>query len=324
MKIGRDIAKDWSDMLNSGRGQDRPALYNRASSIGHPCLRSLYLDRVGASRKPLDEAVLGIFALGHELERICVSRLMSRGYVIERSQEPLQLCIDGRVMWSGHPDGLLHHVHDTSPIPVVVDVKSMNSHIWGEIPDDPTAAARFLDEAKQPWLRKYTPQIRAYLACYHDMRVKVDGGVLLFVNKDTFQVKVARVEREEEAEQALISKARLINEAFADDEMPAPCGDSDVCERCGYSQVSCFPEIAVKATGIVDIEATENQIVVDSLRVWVARRAAQKEADAAQTRVKTAFKAMAPGEYLVEGIGSVRVTEDKNGRRTVKVVPSAE
>ena len=322
------IGAEWDDRLRSGRFPPAPVSFNRASSIGESCLRKLYYRRIGADRKPLEVGTLGIFSMGNEIERMQVMRLLSMGYIVERAQEVwfyLDWTDEGKILWRGHPDGILTHPYWYPGRRWVADVKSINGQTFRDIPYDPMEAAEWLRDAKSTWVRKYPYQVIAYVLAHRQM---VEGGdlegshltcgLLLFVCKDSGRVKIAKVDPTVEDQNLIIRRARTVDLAVSTKAPPAFCSDPEACERCEFFDLACDPVVVVKGQRIIDPKDEGNADIIAAVPKYLALEYHSKQFKRIERTVKSRFKRMEDGVYELPGKWQVSVKRSRDGKVFVR------
>lgn len=215
-----------------------PVNSNRASELGHQCLKYLVLNRSRWQEKTLHDARLQmIFDMGHLVEDAVQRDLREAGFTIIEQQRPfswvkyqitgaidMKLAIDGQVFPC--------EVKSAAPYPF----ESINT-----IQD-------MLDH-RYHYMRKYPAQLTLYLL--------MDGkerGLFLFKNKSTGELKEIWLDLDYEFAESLVQKAETINKHLADGTVPEPMPyDEDICSDCGYAHI-CLPERVGTAVQILDDE----------------------------------------------------------------------
>jgi len=297
------IGGAWDDRLLADHNYPvSPQQNNRCSSLGDGCARRLYYERIGADKKPMQVHVCGIFHTGNEIEESVKRSLSLLGYCFERSQETVEYRIGDELLFRGHPDGILTH-----PLypgrSWVADIKSMNAMIWNALSDSPAEVTRYLDTAEdRPWLLKYPPQVVSYILAYEQRGEHHDGGVLIFVNKDNSRIKLAVVEASEPRCRWVVERCRYINRCVREQVVPPFCPNPKLCELCPYHGGVCEPAVIVKGSTTVDAEDPQNAVVVAELRGYTERKAQARAFDMSDKAIKSRFKSMPPGEYVVDGV----------------------
>jgi hypothetical protein len=255
-----------------------PAHTNRASSLGHPCMRYLVYCRTHWEEKRLPDPVLqSIFGLGHSWEDLAGDRLRKMGYVLYESQRSLSFAeeqISGHIdamcthpEWDGYPS-LLH----------VCDIKSSSPHVW-----DRLNSLEDLRNHKLHYIRAYIDQIMLYLF----LRAENENqkGVLFFFNKVTAVPREIWIDLDE----ALPDRIKY---------------DKGVCGRCDYRHV-CLPDLD-DAVGLVWLE--DDDLLASLNRrdeiAFVANehKGIDKEVkDALKARYEQGDTKIVLGDWLIEG-----------------------
>lgn len=210
-----------------------PTRTNRASEIGHPCERYLYLQRTEWDKAaPIDLGLQFIFDDGKIHEISVITDLKMAGIEVVQQQTPFEWRDGkGRVILSGSIDGMLKAPGDESLYPF--DVKGYSPWVWKRL----DSVSSFL-EAKEPHLRKVPSQMLSYL-----LLTAKPVGILILKNKATGRLRQVNVVLEEHMDlaEALIKKAERMNEAVETQTAPEPKWDEPVCTACPFHLRNCFP-----------------------------------------------------------------------------------
>ena len=305
------IAEQWDDELARRQYPVKAQPHCRSSSLGEPCLRRLYYERIGEKKKDIDINVNGKFHIGNELEEDAKrAALEGKGWRIEQSQVTFEYFdSDKTLLYRGHPDGLCTH-----PLYPgrrwVFDIKSAAAGIWQQLPRDPFECARFLERVEnKPWLLKYVPQICSYMLSMEQQQEEFDGGILIFVNKDNSRIKCAFVELTTERARWIVRRCRRINNFVESNTIPQYATNPKTCELCPYLKVTCNPAIIVEAQKIVDVRDPSNGVTIKYIDQYLENYDLAKRVEAAADLAKTRFRNKGPGTYIIPGRAKVRVTK---------------
>lgn len=212
---------------------------NRASELGHPCLRYLYYLRTCPveKRKMYDTTLQFIFDIGKVLEDVSKKDLREAGfqiYDVAKSKHWKKYNITGMV------DTRIHHPLDEKKI-VPVEIKSINHFLWLKLKDIDDF---FTD--KRVWVQKYPAQLMVYC-----LLENAEEGMFLLKDKLTGEYKVIWLYFENYTTFAdkLIRKAEAINEAVDKEKAPERRMTIDnivyqgeeICDRCQFFNV-CMPD----------------------------------------------------------------------------------
>lgn len=260
-----------------------PVHSNRASDIGHPCVRYHVCQRTRWREKSLHDVGLQlIFGLGNEFEDMVIRQLLAaRVRVIEqqKSYEWKEYQI------TGHVDGKL--LGDDGKV-YPFDIKSSSPYVYDSIHniDD-------LKNGKYSYLRKYPTQLNLYL-----LMEEQEKGLFIFVNKVNGQLKEIWMDIDYQLGEETLKRCEAINAHVAAGTVPDPIPyDEDLCGRCAFRHI-CLP----------DFVGTEVEIDESELSTMISRymelKSAAKEYDALNreiARMVNEREKVLAGDYLVTG-----------------------
>lgn len=194
----------------------------RASNIGHPCARYLYLlikhwDEVD----PHNYGLQNIFDLGNSIEDYTINKLKAAGFEIitptQRSWKVENPLITGRedIRIKDPDDGQLYPA----------EIKGLSPFEWDKLNsvDDFYAS-------KRHYVRAYPSQLLTYM-----WRFEKEKGFFILTNKLTGEVKPIEVPFDWDRADAMLKKAEAVYAALADTTgktVPDACDDFTVCEEC--------------------------------------------------------------------------------------------
>ena len=214
-----------------------PVHTNRASSLGHPCLRNLVYERTRWQDKiPHSIELQYIFDEGNRIENSTIDDLADAGVRVVQQQKDL--------FWkayniSGHIDGRI----DDPPRQPPIEIKSINPFDFKKI----TTIAD-LYNSKKTWLKKIPAQINLYLLLENE-----EQGYLIFRDKLTAQIKPISVELDYAYAETLIKKAEDVNRHVREGTLPDRAEDEKLHEYCQFYHI-CLPEHLNPDRLIVDLE----------------------------------------------------------------------
>ncbi len=241
-----------------------PVRSNRASELGHECLRYLVLNRTRWQEKSLHDIRLQrIFNLGNEFEDIVMKELRQAGFRINEQQRGLSMpeqeitgSIDGSIIIDGQAYPL--------------EVKSSSDYAFNSI-----NTVEDIKNHKYPYMRRYISQLTLYLLMKNQ-----EKGVLLFKNKTTGQLKEIWLTLDYELGEQLLKKAESVNKHVKEGTLPDPIEyDEMMCGDCAYRHI-CLPDMIGKE---VEIDNTELSSLLDRLE---ALKESKKEYDGIDAQVK--------------------------------------
>lgn len=201
-----------------------PCEHLRASNIGHPCERYLYLlIKHWDEAKPHDEGLQNIFDFGNSVEAYTIQKLKDAGLEVitptQRSWKVLNPLITGRedIRIKDPEDGQLYPA----------EIKGLSPNEWERLNsiDDFYTSKRY-------YVRGYPAQLTVYL--WHFEKEK---GFFVLTNKLTGEIKIIDVPFDWDRADALLKKGERIYKALETDTPPESCDDISVCENCGLRHI---------------------------------------------------------------------------------------
>lgn len=195
----------------------------RASNIGHPCERYLYLlIKHWDEQRPHDEGLQNIFDFGNSVEEYTIQKLKNSGLEVitptVRSWKVENPFITGRedIRIKDPDDGQLYPA----------EIKGLSPYEWERL----NSVEDFYN-SKRHYVRAYPSQLLVY--CW---KFEKEKGFFILTNKLTGVLKIIEVPFDWERADALLKKGERIYTALADrtgKTVPAACEDITVCESCG-------------------------------------------------------------------------------------------
>ena len=196
----------------------------RCSSIGHPCLRYIYLSITNwQDKQPHDVGLQAIFDMGNTLEDHVIQHIKDAGYeVITPVQHSFRIepqNITGR-------DDLRIKDPETGEM-IPVEVKSLSPFIF-----DKLNCFEDFRNHKQAHIRSYAAQIQLYL--YYFAK---DYGFFALINKLTGKIKFIPVQLDYDFCESILQRAEYINKCLAERTVPDSTEDISVCEHCNLQHI---------------------------------------------------------------------------------------
>jgi hypothetical protein len=196
----------------------------RCSSVGHPCNRYVYLCITNyADRKPPDETLQSIFAVGNALEALVIEKVKEAGYeVITPTYRSFRIEPQGI---TGRDDLRIKDPVTGDLIPV--EVKSISPFEFDKLNcfDD-------FAKNKKPYIRAYAAQIQLYM-----LHFGKEYGFFALINKLTGQIKFIRCEFDYDYCEKVLAKADYINDCLKAKEPPEACDEIGLCENCDLAHI---------------------------------------------------------------------------------------
>jgi len=297
------------------KGKVYPCHTNRASELGHPCLRYLAYTRVAwEHREPPDATLAIIFDDGNLHEEATFRLLKDSGFTITEQQKSFNW---PEYQISGHIDGKILLGEEAVP----VEVKSVSDYSYIAI----NSQADLFDP-KRPWVTKWGGQLQLYL-----LMDNKDWGLLILKCKSPkgwFPIKVIRVDMDYELGEELLKKAEKINKVVAQWREAESYGESlelleeylpdriepdeAICKWCPFlhlclGQREWGPELII----------LDDDEVLALLERREELEAFSKEYKAVDAKAKTAIKNR--GENLIVGSFHATVKTNKAGQKRVNI-----
>ncbi len=203
-----------------------PCRSNRASQLGHPCVRFLYYCRANWQERKVPELTLQyIFGEGNIHEEDIFQRLKDAGWKVSNQQRDFE---DAKLGITGHVDGFLELDGELYPL----ESKSMANTIWPTIHtvDD-------MKHSKRPWIRTYPAQLNLYMYLSEK-----PYGVFYLKNKGTGEGKSIWMELDYELAEDCLQKAETVNNHLELSTPPVRIPyDPNTCLNCDFEHI-CLPQ----------------------------------------------------------------------------------
>lgn len=282
-----NFIKEQIDKATEAQIQIFPCHNLRASNVGHPCERYLYLlVNNWDQQKRHDKGLQNIFNLGNKMEEYVIETLKRSGFEIltpvERSWKIEDPLITGR-------EDILIKDTDTGEL-LPGEIKGISPFEFDKL----KTVYDFLN-SKKYYIRAYPAQILTYM--WHFNKTQ---GFFFIVNKLTGEVRPIELnfKKDKELETyclSIMEKATRINKAIKEEKIPDVIDDASVCDNCGLSHV-CGHTVAVPA----DIE-NDNELeeLIDQKNALKEQKKNYEDLDEQiKDRVGEREKVLA-GKYLI-------------------------
>lgn len=256
----------------------------RASTLGHPCERFLYLQiKHWEEIKPHDVGLQNIFDLGNTLEEHTIKNIKEAGYeVITPTQRSWQLEVKGGVI-TGRED-IRIKAENGELLPV--EIKGISPFEYDKL----NSVEDFL-RSKRPYIQGYPAQLYVYM-----LHFGKDKGFFALTNKLTGETKFIDVPLDYELGEKYLSKAERIYAALASGEAPAACDEISACEKCPLAHI-CGECRRVPTD--IDLDDELDELINRKQELAEAR----KEYDAVDKQIKQKIgerDKVITGQYLIE------------------------
>lgn len=261
-----------------------PCTHLRASNLGHPCERYLYLlIKYWQEQKPHDVGLQNIFDLGNTLEEHTINNIKEAGYeVITPTQRSWQLDVKGGII-TGRED---IRIKDEKGELLPVEIKGLSPFEFEKL----NCVDDFL-KSKKAYIQGYPAQLFVYM-----LHFGKEKGFFALTNKLTGETKFIEVPFDYELGEKYLSKAERIYEALAKDEPPEACEEIGMCENCGLQHI-CGECKRVPADIDLDDELD------DLIKRKEELAAAKKEFEEVDKQIKAKVgerEKVITGHYLIE------------------------
>ncbi len=263
--------------------QQWPVRSNRASEMGHPCIRYLVLNRTRWNEKALPGPELQLtFDLGNVLEPVVIRDIQDAGFVVNQTQRAFewkQYDITGSI------DGKL--IVDNKAYPL--EIKTCSPFVFNAV-----NSVGDMHKSKYLYMRKYPTQLNLYL-----LMDEKERGLFMFKNKVNGQMKEIWMDLDYELGEQTLKKAEEINAHIAAGTMPEPMEwDDDICLECSFLHICTPDRIGSEIQIINDAE------LLDLLSKRESLAPAAKAYEETDKEIKTIVKGrdkLLVGPYLVTG-----------------------
>ena len=217
----------------------------RASNIGHPCERYLYLlVKNWEDQKPIDVTTQCIFDLGNKMEEYAISKLKESGYEVV-TPTVRSWRIDDPLI-TGREDILIKDPESGELLPG--EIKGISPFEYDKL----NSIQDFLN-SKKHYIRAYPMQLLTYM-----WKFNKEHGLFFIVNKLTGELKPIDLflKDHEPLMLQMLDKATRVNKAIATNTMPEPIDDQSVCDHCPLSHI-CGHSFAIPTDVETDDELDE-------------------------------------------------------------------
>jgi CRISPR/Cas system-associated exonuclease Cas4 (RecB family) len=258
-----------------------PVHTNRASDLGHPCVRYHVLNRTRWEERSLHDTRLQlIFDLGKEIEDITIRDMQAAGFQVIEQQRPFTWkeynitgTVDGKVLIDGEA--------------VPFEVKSCSQFVF-----DKLAGVADMTRGKYGYLRKYPTQLNLYMLMDNKER-----GVFIFKNKQTGAYKEIWMDLDYQLGEETLKRSESVNAHISAGTLPDPINDDMWCNDCPYAHI-CLPEVNGRE---VDIDTGELGSMLDRMEVLKAAVTEYDELDAQVKKMVEGREKVLAGNWYISG-----------------------
>lgn len=278
----------------------------RASSLGHPCERFLYLQiKHWEEIKPHDVGLQNIFDLGNTLEEHTIKNIKEAGFeIVTPTVRSWKFNVKGGVITGREDIRIKNENGELLP----VEIKGLSPFEYDKL----NSVADFLN-SKKTYIRGYPAQLLIYM-----LHFGKELGYFALTNKLTGETKFIEVPFDYDYGDQMLCKAERIYAALEANEIPAACDDISVCENCPLAHI-CGEVRRVPTDVDLDEELDE---LIDRKQELAATMKEYKEIDETiKKKVGERSKVITP-HYLIERKSFVKkeytVPESTQYRMTIK------
>jgi len=197
----------------------------RASNIGNPCERYLYLlIKHWDEQKPYDVGLQNIFDLGNTLEEHTIRNIKEAGFeIVTPTQRSWKVDVKGGII-TGRED---IRIKDENGELLPVEIKGISPFEFDKL----NTVDDFLN-SKRSYIRGYPAQLFIYM-----YKFGKEKGFFALTNKLTGETKFIEVPFDYEYGEAMLQKAERIYEALETETPPPACDDISMCESCSLAHI---------------------------------------------------------------------------------------
>ena len=195
----------------------------RASNLGHPCERYLYLLlRHWDEQKPHDVGLQSIFNLGNSIEEYTIENIKRAGFeVITPTVRSWKI---EKPLITGRED---IRIKDENGELLPVEIKGISPFEFDKL----NTVDDFM-KSKRSYIRGYPAQLQIYMLYFGK-----EKGFFALTNKLTGETKFIEMPFDYEYAENLLQKAERIYAALDSDTPPEACEDISVCESCSLAHI---------------------------------------------------------------------------------------
>lgn len=253
----------------------------RASNLGHPCERYLYLlIKHWDEQKPHDVGLQAIFDLGNTIEEHTIKNIQEAGYeVITPTQRSWKI---DKPLITGRED---IRIKDENGELIPVEIKGLSPIEYDKL----NSVEDFL-KSKRHYVRAYPAQLQIYM--YYFAKEK---GFFALTNKLTGQTKFIEMPFDYEYAESLLQKAERIYKALNENTPPDSCEDVSVCENCSLQHI-CGQVRRIPAD--IELDGELENLINRKQELAAAKREYEDVNDEIKARVGEREKVIT-GSYLI-------------------------
>lgn len=261
-----------------------PCLHLRASNLGHPCERYLYLlIKHWDEQKPHDVGLQNIFDLGNTIEEHTIKTIKEAGYeVVTPTCRSWQIDVKGGII-TGRED---IRIKDENGELIPVEIKGLSPFDYDKL----NTVDDFF-KSKKAHIRAYPAQLYVYM-----LKFSKEKAFFALTNKLTGETKFIDVPFDYDLGEQFLSKAERIYKALASEEPPQACDNIEFCEGCPLAHIcgECR-----RTPADVDIDDELDELINRKESLKEAKRQYDETDAEIKKRVGEREKIIT-GQYLIE------------------------
>lgn len=278
----------------------------RASNLGHPCERYLYLlIKHWDEQKPHDVGLQNIFDLGNTLEEHTIKNIKEAGFeVVTPTVRSWKIDVKGGII-SGRED---IRIKDENGELLPVEIKGISPFEFDKL----NSVDDFL-KSKKAYIQGYPAQLFVYM-----LRFGKEKGFFALTNKLTGETKFIEVPLDYDYGEQMLSKAERIYSALETDTIPDACDDISVCENCSLAHVC---GLCRRVPADVDIDDELDDLINKKQELSEAKKEYEEIDKQIKAKIGEREKVIT-GQYLIERKSFIKkafsVPESVQYRVTIK------
>lgn len=256
----------------------------RASNLGHPCERYLYLlIKHWEEQKPHDVGLQNIFDLGNSLEEHTIKNIKEAGFeVVTPTVRSWKVDVKGGII-TGRED---IRIKDENGELIPVEIKGISPFEFDKL----NSVDDFL-KSKKAYIQGYPAQLFIYMLAFGK-----EVGFFALTNKLTGETKFIEVPLDYDYGEKMLSKAERIYAALEAETAPDACDDVSLCENCSLAHI-CGQVKRVPAD--VDLDDELDELINKKQELAAAKKEYEEIDKQIKAKVGEREKVIT-GEYLIE------------------------
>lgn len=281
-----------------------PVYSNRASQLGHPCLRKLVYDRLYWSELPKPSLKAQIaMREGKQHELALIHDLMQAGFEIIDTQKFL---FWDKFNLSAKIDFKIYSKEDKKSY--ICEVKSVSDYTFNYVN---SLESLINAPNKKFWLKMYPAQIMVYLLL--EGRSGDESGFLIFKNRNSGELKGIDVNLDYDYAESLLKKCETIEQCVKNQAIPDGVEDYDICNMCAWVG-KCLPsaDFGDGAQIITDTDIIEKLNRREELKPLVAE---YEDIDKALKEYFDGIPLAIAGDFVITGKEVVRNVRPREARQ---------